>query len=466
MIILPIIVFLLSATCFSSHIILNLEKIYKQKPIKSHSKLRLLDESFNNSLSLSNIFNIHYNIKLYIGNPLKEFRLILDTGSNWLWVGTDSCDNCYQIGIGDLYNCSNSISCIEEKDNKKEILYGIGYVSGYVTKDVVSFDKEMNLSVSGQEFLQIEKIEDIDQLRGEGILGIGKKGYDTSNYLTFIQTLKSQNKIERNMYSLYLLGHECKEDSKIVIGGYDENLFEGNISYIKVISDDFWNIPIESVYFTDNGNKQNIDSVYKTALIDSGSSEIVMNSEDLKAIISYFKNLEIICELVNNHQEVPQLTCEESDLNKYPDFNILINGTVFVIKANDYMANCYFRYFKYLCRLHFVVDNTLYAEQIIILGETFLNNYYSIYDIENNRIGLAKAKKTIENNGFSIKGSLLKIFALIVISNMILFILQYLCVKLKVCAKIEGLNFVEKIFRNFKLYPDVLTEDLNEKNEI
>lgn len=131
---------------------------------------RLLQEE--TSLSLTNVFNIHYNIKIFIGTPLKEFRLILDTGSNWLWVGSASCQGCYRIGIGDLYYCEGSQTCIEEKLPEIEVKYGIGYVKGFATKDLVSFDENATLAVQGQEFLQIEEIQEIDQLKAQGILGI------------------------------------------------------------------------------------------------------------------------------------------------------------------------------------------------------------------------------------------------------------------------------------------------------
>jgi len=450
----------------TSNIILNLERTHYPYTPFGLSNSQMLQNSnknslnfsrnlqtSNNSANLSNIFNIHYNVKLYIGNPKKEFRLILDTGSNWLWVGSSSCKNCYRLGIADLYQCSASQTCHENQDTSVDIQYGIGYVSGYVTKDSVALDPEGSLVVDDQEFLQVKTIQDIEQLKGEGILGIGKKAFIPGTYMTFIENLKKQGKIKNNMYSLYLLGNECQEDSKMMIGGYDELLFEGNITYVQVIDDDFWNIPIQLMYFSKGNETKSIDSIYKKALIDSGSSEIVMNSIDLKDIIGYS------CELISNYQEIQQMTCDESDDMKYPIFNVMINETVFSIQPKDYIASCYFRYFKYLCRLHFVVDDTLQLEEIIILGQTFLNSYYSIYDLENNRIGLAKAKKEETNKGFSLKTSFFQIFALILITNLILFLLEYLCVNLKVCAKIEGMNCVEKLFKDFTIFPDVLVDE-------
>lgn len=261
------------------------------------------------------------------------------------------------------------------------------------------------------------------------------------------------------------MGNECQEDSKVVIGGFDEELFEGPITFADVISEEFWNIPIESVYFSRGNQTQAIDSVYKTALIDSGSSDIVMKSKDIQQIINYFETLQIECELVENYQGVLQLTCGESDENQYPEFHVMINSTDFSLKPNDYIASCYFKYFKYRCRLHFIVDDTLEIDQIIILGENFLNAYYSIYDLENNRIGLAKAKRFDDAQAFSVKDSLFKIFILIITANMMLFFVEFLCVKMKICAKIEGINCVESFSKKFTLYPDVLIDGLNEKNE-
>ena len=465
--------FLLCVNPIFSNFVMNLQQTNSEYVPFGVSKRRNLQENLengqnseernlsnnDNSAQLTNIFNIHYNVPIFIGNPKKEFRLILDTGSNWLWVGSSSCENCYRIGIGDLYQCSASQTCLENQDNMVDIKYGIGYVSGFITKDMVSLDSEGKLGVD-QEFLQIRQIQGLEQLKGEGVLGIGKKGLIPGSYMTFIENLKKQGKIQNNMFSLYLLGNECKEDSKIIIGGYNESLFEGDITYVKVVDDDFWNIPIENLFFKKKNETKSIDSIYKKALIDSGSSEIVMNSNDLEEIISYFKTIGISCEMVENYQGVPQMTCEEGDDNNYPSFNVQINGSVFTIEPKDYIANCYFKYFKYLCRLHFIADDTLKVEEIIILGQTFLNSYYSIYDIENNRIGLAKTKKYEIQKHLSLKTTLFQVLGIIIVTNLLLFLLEFLCVNLKVCAKIEGLNVFEKLFKDLIVFPDVLVDEV------
>ena len=185
-----------------------------------------------------------------------------------------------------------------------------------------------------------------------------------------------------------------------------------------------------------------------------------MNSNDLEEIISYFKTIGISCEMVENYQGVPQMTCEEGDDNNYPSFNVQINGSVFTIEPKDYIANCYFKYFKYLCRLHFIADDTLKVEEIIILGQTFLNSYYSIYDIENNRIGLAKTKKYEIQKHLSLKTTLFQVLGIIIVTNLLLFLLEFLCVNLKVCAKIEGLNVFEKLFKDLIVFPDVLVDEV------
>jgi predicted RNA-binding protein with PIN domain len=38
--------------------------------------------------------NIQIYSKIFIGSEMEEFDMIFDTGSSWVWVGTDKCDVC------------------------------------------------------------------------------------------------------------------------------------------------------------------------------------------------------------------------------------------------------------------------------------------------------------------------------------------------------------------------------------
>ena len=44
--------------------------------------------------TLHDFFDIQIYANIYVGSDKQEFPLIFDTGSAWVWVGTDLCDTC------------------------------------------------------------------------------------------------------------------------------------------------------------------------------------------------------------------------------------------------------------------------------------------------------------------------------------------------------------------------------------
>jgi hypothetical protein len=62
----------------------HLMQLYEDKGVSSeYIDKQLLDYN-----------NIQIYSKIYIGEPKQEFDMIFDTGSSWVWVGTDLCQNC------------------------------------------------------------------------------------------------------------------------------------------------------------------------------------------------------------------------------------------------------------------------------------------------------------------------------------------------------------------------------------
>jgi hypothetical protein len=44
--------------------------------------------------ALKNIYNNQYIGFIYVGKDSQEFRVIFDTGSNWLWIPNTNCSGC------------------------------------------------------------------------------------------------------------------------------------------------------------------------------------------------------------------------------------------------------------------------------------------------------------------------------------------------------------------------------------
>ena len=478
---------------------------------------RLLSPS---SYSLTNIFNIVYTLTLYIGSPPRPFHLLLDTGSNWLWVPSSLCQSCSSVSaLAQLYSCQKSSTCKEDPSFQLEIKYGIGTISGYLTRDRVSFGEgkeqaiggegrgggggggeevggegtkdegrgveggarrmeeggkietekigegkkkkeEVELVVEDQPFVQVMNMIDLERFKGEGVIGVGKREDDWGEGESFLENLKKAGKIDKLIFSLSLSGKECADESRLVLGGVDESLYEGNITYVDVTSKNFWNVKVDGVYMSFPNNdifqtppsdstlanrSQTISSAFSTALIDSGSSEIVMGKKAVNEIIMFLAKSGIDCHVAFNFQKVPQIICSETDPQNYPNFVVKIGGRDFTIAGKDYLGGCSLNLIKLECRLHFIYDEGLEKEEIIILGDVFLHAYYTVYDLEENRIGFAvRRRRDKEGEELNYRWKLIEGLLIGLLFSVGVFsLIEYIIINWKMMEKIENnLNLV------------------------
>ena len=79
-----------------------------------------------------------------------------------------------------------------------------------------------------------------------------------------------------------------------------------------------------------------------------------------------------------------QIDCEQ--LPNLPELALTFGGVDFVLKGTDYVLKV-----QDQCISGFM-GMDIPAGRIWIVGDVFLRKYYSIYDMENHRVGLALAK--------------------------------------------------------------------------
>lgn len=74
------------------------------------------------------------------------------------------------------------------------------------------------------------------------------------------------------------------------------------------------------------------------------------------------------------------------DVTKFQNISLLINDYWFEVPASTYIMNLG-SFGGSFCNLGFAL---MYNQEMFILGDVFLRNYYSVWDTENNRIGFAR----------------------------------------------------------------------------
>ena len=152
----------------------NLKKTELYKIYDSNKKrlLSFTDETPTSEIPLTNILNSQYYGQIQIGTPKKVFNVIFDTGSSNIWVPSSKCLFSFACYNKNYYNSQTSSS--HTKDGRKvEVSYGSGFMSGFLSKDLMFFS---DIVIENQTFAEATSLASAFQnSKFDGIVGMGLK---------------------------------------------------------------------------------------------------------------------------------------------------------------------------------------------------------------------------------------------------------------------------------------------------
>ncbi|KAI7864807.1 aspartic peptidase domain-containing protein [Spinellus fusiger] len=336
---------------------------------------------------LENI-DLAYLINVSIGTPPQPFTLLLDTGSSTTWVSGKGCGHYCGLPIH-TYDKTNS-STYQSSDLVFNIRYGEGFAKGVYAKDTLLLNgvsvPDINFAIS--DFNDGE----LTTNGADGIIGIGPDNltvYNNPNGVvvpTIITVMHQQDIIEKNLFSVYFQpiqdfsSYLSRVNGEITFGGVNLERIKGDVYYMPLTTSqdfqDYWAADIDAIYVRD---KSVPITPGLSGLLDTGST-LVMLPE--KVIQSIFSNIRGIRRDFSGQYIVP---CASTEL---PSISLSMGGSNFTLEPEHYVirggllghtaSHCY----TYLQEAPPFVG--------AILGYGFLQQFVSIYDNENRRVGLAK----------------------------------------------------------------------------
>ena len=285
-------------------------------PVKSNETS---NETSFTTIDLSNYFDIQYYGDIFIGTPPQKQSVIFDTGSNILWVPSTECTSCRNNSIKFNPNESSTVQYLSENKN---ITYAIGFVDGRTVLDSVSLngDKKMfpqvynkEMKVEGFKFLLVDREENLTGTMADGVMGIGvdTEGDDRNS---FVYSLYNQNKIKDASFSFYLTS--TKEISRLYFGDVLENeymkKFLGKQHSCRVSSyAKYWECDITNGISLYQDNIEHSFNTNSKVIFDSGTSYIIIPSNDFLTIVNYFNmNDPSLCRL-NKYYQIGRASCRE-----------------------------------------------------------------------------------------------------------------------------------------------------------
>ncbi|KAI9254614.1 aspartic peptidase domain-containing protein, partial [Phascolomyces articulosus] len=322
-----------------------------------------------------------------LGNPPQEFNVVFDTGSADLWVVSSKCatiDICYNHRKF-ITSASKSYEVNEEED-PIDVWYGTGHISARLGHDTVSL-ADGALQIKNQIVADATILSrDFIGSPFDGIFGLGLEDLSSSpTYSPPFYSMMEQGVLHEPLFAIYTQANTGEID----FGGIDPSRYKGSIHYVDVIDNRFWMVEMES--FDYNGMQQRKSGRRRNVIIDSGTTLIITTPDDAMAIHS------VIPGALNNGDSTWSIPCHHVD--DLPDLLLTLGGKTLAISPHNYVIRptghassmCLSGISGQILAEDEEDDEDDDQEETWILGDVFMKQFYTVFDVGKNRIGFAEA---------------------------------------------------------------------------
>lgn len=323
-----------------------------------------------------------------LGSQGQVITVVFDTGSANLVVPAASCTSRGCSGTGARHKfdpkASASGSYVASTGARTDydgawrlsLGYASGKVQGEAFEDRVCFGSGPSGTCSERaQFLLAEyESDDFAGYEFDGILGLAPDGpLSAGKSFSLMDDLVHQGTLPSRLFAFYLAGNEGT--SEVCLGGYDPVRAGTGLSWLSIDPRrGSWEVPMHDVRV--NGTAQGLCGAGRScrAVLDSGCSSIGLPggmADELAQRIKFTGD---------------DLQCSDP-MAALPTIGFVLDGQNFDLTPQEYVEVS--PRDPSTCHLRWSDMAGTGRDDPIILGHPFLLRYYSIYDQDNSRVGLA-----------------------------------------------------------------------------
>lgn len=284
-------------------------------------------------------------------------------------------------------------------------LHKITYASGYVKYDILEDDFFIgNMKISKQTFGGVAKENNVfNSANYDGLVGFSYAALGVPPGITPIfNNVMTQKKLNKNVFSLFI-SRNGFNSSRFWLGGVNQQYIKQadpkNINWHTVIKKTWWTLKLDKVLIGkhDSGlcsSDRNASFNKNCAIImDSGTSAMATPSGTFEAFNK----------IIYSHGKLDKIS-------SWPDITFVIDGRHYVMPGYTYlMVNNKITY-RQNDKAHDIIqpafgqfDSGDLEYAVWIAGDSFLSEFITIYDRDNDKVGIAEPwhkniKKIQENN--------------------------------------------------------------------
>jgi len=329
--------------------------------------------------------------QLRVGTPPQTFNVAIDTGSSNLLLTSDDCHS-----VGCLAHKSysardsstakplpsqNAGSQNADKDTMPEtVLLDIstGEAEGELVMDSVCLGEQGDVcAMTG--LVQMTKMTEapFSTFPYDGILGVGMPQGSLEKRFNFIGNLAEQGALKRDRFSVWLANENDTEGSEIVFGEVAEDRLASEIQWVPVSRFDtgMWQTTMDD-FSIDDTLIGLCGTVGCQAAFDTGTNAIAAPDHMIATLVSTL-NIQQDC----------------STYDSLPTLGFSFQGSVHNLDKRDYIKRVFTNDGGVQC-FHQFLPLTLAGpkKDLILLGDPFMKRYYTVFDRESLKVGLALSK--------------------------------------------------------------------------
>jgi len=310
-----------------------------------------------------------YYATITIGTPPQTFTVMADTGSSDLWVPSSACTSA-PCSMKKSFNSAKSSTFQGNSSSKFNITYGTGAANGISGSDTVNIG---GIQIPKQTFgMATSLTPDFVNDPFDGLWGLGYDAISVQAAHTPFSNMISAGLVPLPIFGVHLSRNadDKKQSSELTLGGTDPSRYTGPINYVPVVKPGFWQVELEGYKISGNAKKAAVN----TAIIDTGTSLLVVSSSDAAAIHSQIAGA---AELSDGSFVFP---CG----SQIPSMSLTFGGQDYPIDPKDMVFGQVDR--------NTCVSGVQSGGQapFWIVGDTWLKSWYTAFDMGNNKVGFAK----------------------------------------------------------------------------
>ncbi|XP_069461336.1 cathepsin D-like [Ambystoma mexicanum] len=358
----------------------SLEEVKARGGLKKVESLQQSSDTTRYPEKLTNYMDAQYYGEISIGTPPQTFTVVFDTGSSNLWVPSVKCSYFnFACWFHKRYNAGSSTTYKENKTNFA-IHYGTGSLTGFLSQDTLTI---ANLSILNQTFAEAVMQPGFIFLVAafDGILGMGYPTISVDEVPPVFDNIMKHALVDENVFSFYLnRDPDAALGGELLLGGVDPAHYTGDIQYLNVTRKAYWQIKADEVSV---GSQLALCKGGCQVILDTGTSLITGPTAEIRALHKAIGAMPLFNgEYMVNCKSVPSL----------PTITFTMGGRHYNLTGDQYVLKVS-QLGVSICLSGFLgMDILPPAGPLWILGDVFIGQYYTLFDRQNNRVGLAKAK--------------------------------------------------------------------------